>query len=145
MPASFAEILDQVVTSVERPKAIPAGTYLCLVDGQPKFSQVGQNKTDVVDFTLKILQVQGDAPTPAEVEEFGGVAGKNLRARFFGTDQAKWRLDKFMFEDLGIDLSVPRRQAIAQTMGKQVFATVIHRPSEDGTQMYAEIRETARV
>lgn len=142
---SFQEILDRPVTAVERPKALPAGTYLCLIEGQPVFAQIGKNKTDVVNFTLKVLQVVGDAPSPAEIEEFGGVAGRNINARFFGTEAAAWRLDKFLFEDLGIPLGISKKQAFMQTMGKQVIATVQHRPSEDGQQMYAEIKETAKV
>lgn len=142
--ASFQDILDQPVTQVDRPKPTPVGTYLFLVDGQPKMSQIGQNKTDVIDFNLKILQVMGDSPSPAEVEEFGGVAGKPVRARFFITEPAKWRLDKFLYEDLGIAFGMPRKQAIAEALGKQVIGQIIHRPNESGDQMFAELRETSK-
>lgn len=142
--ANFQDILNKRVDAVERPKPHPMGTYLVLVEGAPKFSQVGENKRDVADFNLKILQPQPDVD-PEEIEKSGGVNGKSVRARFFLTDDAVWRLDAFLFEALGIETGKSRTQAIAEAPGKQVMVKIKHRPSEDGTQMYHEISDYLKV
>lgn len=142
--ASFQDILDQTVNEIERPKPYPIGTYLCLVDGPPEFKKIGQNQTDCIDFNLKIMQ-PGETVDPAEIEAAGGVIGKIIRHRLFLTDDAKWRLDQFLFEHLDIPFGTSRKQAIAAAQGHQVYATIGHRPSQDGTQMFAEIKSTAKV
>lgn len=144
--ANFTSVLDEVNSKVDRPPPYPQGSYVFLVEGQPKFSQVGQDKKDVADFQLKFLQVFGEQPSQEEVANFpGGVLGKTVRVRFFLTEAAKWRLDKFLIDDLGIEGEMSRRQRLAQAQGRQVIGVIKHRPSEDGTTIFAEVSETSKV
>lgn len=142
---TLQSILDQQVNEVKVPPPLPAGQYLCVVRGQPEFREVGQDKTNVVDFNLEILQPGPDISQSDLAAFDGGVAGKNIRARFFLTDRAVFMLDRFLFEHLGIDLGKPRKQAIGEAMGHQVYATIRHTPRDDGAGFYANLSATAKV
>lgn len=143
--ADFQSILDQKVGEVERPKPLPRGTYLTVVAGPPVFTKVGADQTDAADFSLKVLQPSSDVD-PAEIAKFeDGVMGKNIRARFFLTRDAASRLDDFLNKHLGIEGDMSLREALALAPGRQVYATIEHTPSKDGSVMYANLKSTARV
>jgi hypothetical protein len=141
---SFEEILARTSNEVERPKPYPVGTYLCMVDGPAQFGKVGQNQTDVIDFNLKINQPIEDVDQQA-VADMGGVAGKRTRVRFFLTEAAIWRLDDFLINHLGIDdAGISTKERIAMAPGRPVLATIKHRTSPDGAQVFAEVGSTAK-
>jgi hypothetical protein len=141
---NFTSILDRPMSTAERPKPLPVGTYLCVVDGQPKFDQSKQKKTDFVEFTLKVLQPQDDVDAEAVAELKDGVQGKTLRATYYLTEDALWRLKEFLGH-LGIEEGTGFRDAISQAPGNQVLASVRHRASQDGQAVFAEIAATAAV
>ena len=65
---NFSAILDDDPADAEAPKGLPAGQYVFLVNGQPKFDKSTKKGTDYVEFTCKPLQpfnesVDQDAPT----------------------------------------------------------------------------------
>jgi len=141
---NFAAILDQPVdAAANRPKPLPAGAYLCIVDGIPRFDKSKQKQTDFVEFSLQVVQPQGDVDAEA-LTAMGGAGGKKLRTTFYLTEDAVWRLDKFL-EDLGLDKGGSRKQTISMAPGRQVIAVVTHRASPDGTSVFAEVNSTARV
>lgn len=43
--ADFTSILNKPMAETERPKPLPVGTYLCMVQGQPEFGESNQKKT----------------------------------------------------------------------------------------------------
>jgi len=138
---AFADILNRPSGEAPKPVPLPAGTYVCLIDGPHKTSKVGQDQTDVAEFTLKVLQVvQANEEEIAAVE--GGVLGKTISARFFITEKALYRLDEFL-EKLGIAKGLPYKQALAECPGKTVIISVIQKPSPDGTRLFNEIRSYA--
>lgn len=144
MADTFEEILGQQVTEVKVPPPIPAGTYLMSVDGNPTQAEVGADKTKCLDFNARILMPQGDV-SQAELAAFdGGVQGKTMRLRFFLTDRSLFMLDRFLFEHLGIELGKPRKQAVAEAIGRQFYGTVKHTPRDDGQGFYANITGTAK-
>lgn len=145
---NFSAILDKPVTEVVRPKPIPVGTYTCIVDGVPKFDKTkNENATDTVEFTLKPVSAGPDVDQTGLQEALNGktLSDIKLRANFFITEAAVYRLDSFLFEHLGIDFGTSRKEAISQAPGRQVLATVIHAASKDGQAIYANIGGTARV
>lgn len=145
---NFSSILDQPVTEVVRPKPIPVGTYTCIVDGVPKFDKTkSADPTDVVEFTLKPVQAGPDVDQTALQEALNGktLSDVKLRANFFITEAAVYRLDSFLFEHLGIDFGTSRKEAIASAPSRQVLATVVHAASKDGQAIYANVGSTARV
>ena len=93
-------------------------------------------------FTLKPLQAEDDVDE-AELEEAGGLEGRSLRATFYETPDAIYRLDEF-HEHCGLDISKPmsRRMRNDEVVNAHVRAVVKHRTSEDGSRIYAEISRT---
>lgn len=140
---AFADILNKPSGEAPKPQTLPSGTYLTVVDGPYKPNKVGQDQTDVVDFTLKVLTVmQADEAAAREIE--GGIPGKTIFARFFITEKALYRLDEF-FEKLGLSKGLSYKENLASCPGKQVVVNLSQRPSPDGTRMYNEVKGYAAV
>lgn len=144
--ANFQDILNKPIDQIEAPKALPVGTYLCLVDGQPEQTTIGKNNTPCYNFSLKPVQAQQDVDQGQLAENLNGASlqDKKIRHRLFITQDAAWRLKQFLVEHLGITPK-PIIQMIPEAMGKQVMVTLGHRPSEDGTQIFQEVKATAKV
>src|SRR6266487_695378 len=122
--ATFSSILDETSSgTVDRPKPLPVGTYTCIVVGQPRFDKSSKLGTPFVEFTLKPIQAGEDVDEDA-LEEIGGIGNRTLRATFYLTEEAKYRLDKFL-EDLGIlEEGKTRSQMISETPNSQVLVSV---------------------
>lgn len=147
MSGSFADILNRPATEVEAPKPLPVGTYLASVKGLPEFNKVGQQDRDVADFTLVLIQAEDDVDAE-DLEAYGKtIQGREMRARFFLTEDALYRLKDFM-EKCGIDVTDKKKtlaQLINDVPGSQVKVYVTHRPNQDGSQIYNEIKSYAGV
>lgn len=143
--ANFTEILQQQSSTIERPKPLPVGTYLTIVQGPPTHSQVGEKQTDALDFTLAVMAPQTDVDQ-VKLLEMGGAQGKTIRHRLFVTDDSRWRLKQFLVEHLAIEEgSKTLGELLAEAPGKQCYVTLRHRPAQDGSTVYAEVASTARV
>lgn len=146
--SSFQDILNKPAAEIEAPKPLPVGTYLALVDGQPEFNKIGKNNTDCVEFKLKLAQAGDDVDQAILLEQLKGkpLSEKSIKHRLFITEDAVWRLKKFLVEDLGIEEGTRGLgEMIPEAMGKQVYVTLGHRPSDDGKQIYMEVKDTAKV
>ena len=146
--ASFQDVLNKPAAEIEPPKALPVGTYLCLVNGQPEITQRGKNNNYCAIFKLKPVQAQQDVDQSAlsETLKGAGLGDKNINHTLWITDDAAWRLDQFLAEHLGIDKGTKTLgEMIPEAMGKQVLVTLGHRASDDGKQVFAEVKGTARV
>lgn len=143
--ATFGSILDRPASSIEKPKPLPQGTYICIVKGLPKEGKA-KTGTEFYEFNLEITQPLEDVSAEA-IEACGGVIGKKIpRATFYITEDSLWRLTKFLGDDLELDLTDKSvRQLVSETMGKQVVASVRHKPSDDGKNVFAELADTAPV
>lgn len=140
---SFAEILNKPSGEAPKPQVLPSGTYLTVVDGPYKPGKVGQDQTETVEFTLKILTViQANDAEVMAIE--GGLPGKTVYARFFITEKALYRLDEFL-ENLGIQKGLPYKQALSECSGKQIIVNLGQKPSQDGSKLYNEIKSYAKV
>lgn len=151
---SFSDILDLPGTSITPPKPYPVGTYVCIIDGVASFNQVGEKKTDAIDFNAKILQPHTDVDPQQLAEVEGGMAGKTIKLRFFiskeDEDKQKGslnRLKTFLVNHLGIDESLPLKQMIASAPGRQVYVLVKHRSVIEGTdvKVYTDVAGTAKI
>lgn len=145
---NFSSILDQPVNEIVKPKPMPVGSYIGIVDGIPRFDKSKVQKTDFVEFNIKPMQAQEDVDQTLLGEALNGkaLAEKKLRPlAFYLTEDAVYRLDSFLFEHLGIEMGTSRKQAISQAPGKQVGFVIKHEPSQDGTQIYANIASTFKV
>lgn len=141
---NFAALLEKPATDVERPKALPAGTYLCVVKGLPENGESSQKKTPFVRFNLQPLAAQEDVDAEA-LKEMGGLEGKTIRDTYYVTEDALYRLKEFL-EHLGVepdDKSIA--QMISEAPGCQVLVSIRHRASQDGENVFAEVAKTAAV
>lgn len=147
---NFSSILERSASDVERPKPLPSGTYICMVQGMPRFDKSTKKGTDYVEFSLRVTDVYRNDEGESDVdddalEEYGGITEKSrLRATFYITEDAVWRLKKFL-TDCGIDqegksLAMMIHDAPNQTL----LVHVGHRAAEDGEGVFAEIKKTAK-
>lgn len=151
--ATFGSILDKPSTDVERPKPLPPGTYHCVVDGQPRMDKSSKKGTEFVEFSLKPMSalddVNEDDLQTALTSGDGSVKAlseKRIRATYYLTEDALWRLKKFLVNDLQIEEGKKKiRQMVSEAMNRQVLAQVKHVPSDDGQSMFAQLASTGPV
>jgi hypothetical protein len=143
---AFADILNRQAGSAERPKPLPVGTYLAMVKGQyEEITAKSGNKG--LQFTLQILQAAEDVDEASLAEALNGkpLGDKTTKTTFWTSEDALWRLDKFL-EDLGMELGTATySQVLASTPGKQVMISLKHKPTQDGTSVFSEVASTAPV
>lgn len=144
---TFGSILDTPSNKVEKPKPCPVGTYLFLVKGQPRMDKSSKKGTEFVEFTLNFLQTGEDVDDDAVAAWLNGrpLNDMNIKHACYLTENSLWRLQKFI-EDCGIEASDQTlRQQLGATAGCQVLGTIKHEPSDDGTQLFARVADTAPV
>lgn len=146
---NFGSILDKQSSEIERPKPLPVGTYIAAVQGLPRIDKSSKKQTEFSEYTLKLLAAQDDVDADA-LTEMGGIANKTIKATYYHTDDAAWRLKKFL-DDLGIEEEdedgegLSLRQRMQMVAGRQVLVTIKHTASDDGTTVYANVNGTAAV
>lgn len=150
---NFQSLLDETPDHVERPKALPVGTYIWIV-GQPTYGKSSKKGTPFVEFQLRCIGATDDVDTKA-LEDMGGFNGKTLRATYYTTEDAIYRLDEF-HEHCGLNLEEPasRRMRNDLVVNSQVLGYVRHREQEITDderragvepQVFAELSRTAPV
>lgn len=149
---TFSSILDKNADEIERPKPLPQGTYLCVVDGQPTQGKSAKKQTDFIEFNLKPMQalddVNEEALTASLTSGDGSVkalADKRIRATYYDTPDAGWRLVKFL-RDCGLETKGKKvSRLVSEAQNCQVLAYIKHVPSDDGTAIFAQLGSTAPV
>lgn len=151
---NFGSVLDRPSQAIERPRPLPAGHYIMVVKGQPKFDKSTQKKTEYAEYTMVPMQAMedvdaealADALTNKATGEKKALQDKTMRNTYYLTDDAIWRLKEFL-DHCGVDDGdgITLRQRVNAATGCQVLVTVRNRPSEDGQNMFAEIAGTAAV
>jgi len=150
--ADFSAILERAPSEVERPKALPTGTYLVVVKGQPQFDKSTKKQTPFAKFNLGFLQALEDVDEEELEQALTSAEGtktalteKSINHTLYLTENSAWRLDEFL-EHCGIELDgkKSRSQMIEETPGCQLLISIKHRASEDGQSVFAEIGKTAK-
>ncbi len=145
MATNFAEILSKRTDEIERPKPLPVGTYLAMVEGAPELREIGKKSTPAAEFKFRILSPGDDVDREA-LTAMGGIGEHRMRKPYFLTDESLYRLKEFLVDHLGIaENGRPIGQLLSEAPNQQVYVTVSHRPSEDGSQIYAEVKSTSKV
>ncbi len=140
---NFGALLDKPASDVERPKPLPQGSYHCIVKGLPRFDKSSKKFTEFVEFTLQPTSA-GEDVDEEDLEAMGGIANKTIRATYYITEDALWRLKDFLGH-CGIEEDGSLRNMIDQTPNCEVIAFIKHRASEDGQSVFAELAKTAPV
>jgi hypothetical protein len=143
--ANFMDILNQPADDIKVPQALPTGTYLCIIDGQPEITKVGKKETDAVIFSFKPVQPTEDVDQQALQTALDGsaLADKKIRYTMWGTPDAAYRIKNFLVDHLGIP-STSLGQMIPQAMGKQVLVNIGHRTDGNPPQIYMDVKSTAK-
>lgn len=154
---NFADILDTPATEIARPKPLPQGTYLWMVKGLPRLDKSTRKGTEFSEYTLQCMEASDDVDEDALRASLTKASGevvplreRSIRATFYHTDDALYRLKKFLI-DLDIDEQdedgKPRkiREMMQDVPGRQVWGHVKHTPSDDGEMIFANIDKTAKV
>lgn len=148
---SFESILDTPADEVERPRPLPAGTYDAVVKGLYEQGESSQKKTPFVRFTLGLVAA-GEDVNEEELKEIltdkdgntAALSSKSIKVTYYTTPEALFRLTDFL-EHCGIDLEGKKiRQAMDETPNCDVRIVISHRASEDGQQIFAEVKRTMR-
>lgn len=145
---TFQDILNMPSADIKPPKPLPLGNYLCLIDGQAELKQMGKEQNWGAILKLKPIQAQADVDQQALLEALDGksLSEMPINFTFWITDKAKHRLNEFLVNALGIEQGTKTLgELLNEAPGKQVMATVSHRPSDDGKTMYMDVKGFARV
>lgn len=138
---NFGTLLDTPSQSVERPKPLPTGSYLCVVKGQPRQDKSSKKGTEFVEFTLQPISALDDVDQE-ELTAMGGFADKTIKATYYLTENSIWRLKDFL-DHCGIADEGTLRQRIDETPNCQVLAVLKHEASDDGQSIFARLARTA--
>ena len=129
MTTNFGELLSAKPAEAEKPKPLPAGPYLCLVQ-KYEMGESREKKTPFVRFTFKPLQAR-DGVDPEQLSAVGDFSERTLRKDFYLTKDAMWRFADFL-QDRGLKIDVGQRtyaMVLPETAGKQIVAVVKQAPS----------------
>ena len=139
---NFASILDEAPTEVAAPQPMPQGTYVCIVQGVT-YDKTTKKGTDYAEFTLRPVAAEADVDED-ELAETGGLEGKTLRATFYLTEDAIYRLDEF-HTHCGLDIAndgLSRRTRNDECINQEVRAFVKHETSQDGSRIFARFNRS---
>jgi hypothetical protein len=148
---TFESILDTPADEVERPKPLPTGTYDVIVSGLPEHGQSSQKRTPFVKFTY-VLQAAGEDVDEDELvtlltKKDGTVeplTSKSIKDTYYTTPDSLFRLTDAI-ENMGIEQEGKTiRQCLDETPNASLRILVGHRASEDGTQVFAEVKRTMK-
>ena len=139
---NFSSILDESPTEVSAPIPLPQGTYVCVVQGSPVYDKSTKKGTPYVEFTLRPIAADSDVDED-ELAESGGLENRSLRATFYLTEDAIYRLDEF-HAHCGIDLEDgdSRRARNDAIINAEVRAFVKHETSADGSRIFARFNRS---
>ena len=124
----FAALLNKKTEDATRPPPLPAGEYLLQV-GKYQFDESDKKKTPYVEFEINILGAGGDVdPTLLQGID---LTKRKLRRTFYLTDDAFWRLRKFIEETLIINgQGRTFNQCLPETVSKQFIGNISQIPSQ---------------
>jgi hypothetical protein len=144
---NFGAVLDTPASDIKPPPPFPAGPYLCVVQGLPKYDVSSKQKTEFAQYTLQPLQVM-EAEMQEGVDAIGGLTDKTINATFYLTEKAIWRLKEFLVNCIGEDEvngAGTLRESMEAVTGSQVIAYMKHEASDDGKRTFAKFSGSAPV
>lgn len=130
--SDFASLLSKNIEDIEAPKPIPVGEYRLRVEGS---EEVTSSKKGTPGLKFSFLVVAADSNI--DKDELGDAVGnKKISTTFWITENAMSMLSEFL-KNLGI-ASGALAQGVLEAPGKEVYASVTQKPSDNG-RLYNEI------
>jgi hypothetical protein len=155
--ATFSSVLDMPSSEVERiAKPLPVGSYLAVVQGQPKIDKSSKKQTEYSEYTMKILEALDDVDEDALGEYLTAMDGSKkrltdctIRNTYYHTENSIGRLATFFDHLDGItpdkagDVDASLRQRMGETAGKQCVIHIKHEPFQSGEGVRAVVASTS--
>ncbi len=143
MAINFKDILSKQASAIEKPKPTPVGTYICINQKLPDFKTIGKDETPCAEFNFVIVMPTEDVD-PADLAAYGEIKGKTIRHRMFLTDKSEYRTKEELVKVFNIEEGDKTLgQLFNETVNKQLMVTVKHTPTQDGTDVFAEVEALA--
>lgn len=140
----FTNILSQAkLGEIERPKPIPAGSYIALIKSWTFDKTKSEKQTPFARVELELKAPLSDV-NEADLAEFGSVDGKKVKHDFYLTENALFGLQTFILEHVGLDLKgMSLDQALPQSVNNQVGAKIKHELDQKNPEIvYARVDGT---
>ena len=155
LATTFESILDTPAADVERPRPMPVGTYEGVVKGLYEEGVSSQKKTPFVRFTYTFISAEGDVDEEELQQVLTDKDGnlhpineKTIKDTYYTTPDAMFRLTDTLecmsIFDPDADDARSVRQMLADTPNASIRFSVSHRASEDGQQIFAEVKRTLK-
>ena len=146
----FTSILDQMPDEIERPKPLPPGSYVCVIKERYISDKSSQKETPYYEFPLRPTEALENVDEEWLEEALTAADGSKkklsdmvIRARFYDTPDAGFRLKKFLLDDCQLENKGSIGQIMENTIGCQVIANIKHRSVGDDT--FIDLKSTAPV
>ncbi len=155
---TFASVLDMPSSGIERvAKPLPVGSYLAVVQGQPKIDKSSKKQTEYSEYTMKILEPLDDVDEDALEEYLTGMDGTTkkrltdctIRNTYYHTENSIGRLATFfdhldgITPDKASDVDASLRQRMGETAGKQCVIHIKHEAFQSGEGVRAVVASTS--
>lgn len=158
-PSTFASVLDMPSSEIERSvKQLPVGSYVAVVQGQPRIDKSSKKQTEFSEYTMKILEAYDDVDTDALDEYLTTLDGTKkrlsdctIKATFYHTENSIGRLLTFFDHLDGItpdkagEVEASPRQRMSEAAGKQCVIHIKHEPWQSGEGVSARVDSTSIV
>jgi hypothetical protein len=146
----FTSVLDQMPDEIERPKPLPPGGYICVIRERPIQDVSSVKGTKFIEFALHPVEALdnvneewlNETLTRADGEK-RKLSEMTIRARFWDTPEAGFRLKKFLLDDCQLENSGSIGEIVGNAIGCQVIANIKHRSVEGDT--FVDLKSTAPV
>lgn len=149
--------LEELVTSnatkedIKDVPPLPVGTYLAMTVGPHQMVKSTQKQTPGVEFTIRLLQPRDDVDQESLQAHLSAASRTlpdvTLKHTIWDSPYAATALRDFVYETLAIEDSMPIKQALSETPGRNFLLHMKHRPFDAGggvMRIRAEIDSTAR-
>lgn len=145
MAVDFSKILGKQASEIEKPKPLPLGHYICNNPQLPAFKGLGKDESPAAVFSVVVL-APGDDVDPEALAEFGEWKGKKITFNRFLTEASEYRTKEEICQAFGIEQEGKNLgQIFNETINRQVLVEISHRPSQDGSEMYMEVKSLGAV
>ena len=144
---TFSDVLKTKAADVEAPPLVPVGTYTGVIMPGTKIDE----EKGTAEFFVKLMSAREDVDQES-LTAVGGVSSlppQRLTKWFVakeesGQGQTDFNNKRFFVDSLGLEESMSFGEMIAQAPGRQLLVQITHTPSKGGSQMYANIKNTAK-
>lgn len=130
--ANFAEILNMAPSEAKPPAQVPVGSYLCVVQGMPRYDVSSQKGTPFAEYTFSILAAGEDVEEADIAAMEGGVVGKTIKNQYYLTENSMFMLKDFLGHcGLDVDGAGSFKELVDQANGCQIIVAIKRQASKD--------------